>query len=311
MQQFAYTQGKNSTDAAMVIDAMDLLYSNKFDGFCLVSSDSDFTRLASRIRESGLVVYGCGERKTPQPFVTACDQFIYIENLVPKVETAKPPSVFSIDMIPTSSKKADIRVDSQVVEWLREAMDATSDDDGWARLADVGNLIIKRHPDFDPRTYGYAKLNELVTSTPVFDISRLSSSEVEAITVVLHAYGAALKDRNVEETVGLYTDDGVILPPHFTPSAGKQALLETYTRIFNSIQLTIKFDIDEVVVMSPEWAFARTTAEGTKTMLQTQASEPHANQELFILKKEGGSWKIARYAFSTMKPLVQDGIRRS
>ncbi|KAF4971479.1 hypothetical protein FSARC_1707 [Fusarium sarcochroum] len=289
IQQFAYTQGKNATDAAMVIDAMDLLYSNRFDGFCLVSSDSDFTRLASRIRESGLVVYGCGERKTPQPFVTACDKFIYIENLVPQIETPKPPSIFSSDMFPTTTAEADRRVDSRVVDWLREAVDALSDDDGWAGLAGVGYLLIRRHPDFDP----------------------LSSSEVEAITAVLHAYGAALKSRNVEETVGLYTDDGVILPPHFKPSAGKQALLETYTRIFNSIQLTIKFDIDEVVVMSPEWAFARTTAEGTKTMLQTNASEPHANQELFIMKKEGGSWKIARYAFSTMKPLVQDGIRRS
>ncbi|KAF5724006.1 ketosteroid isomerase [Fusarium mundagurra] len=101
------------------------------------------------------------------------------------------------------------------------------------------------------------------------------------------------------------------MPPHFSASAGTQALTETYERIFSSIQLTITFDIDEIVLTSPEWAFARTTAEGTKTMLQTQASEPHSNQELFILKKENGSWKIARYAFSTMKPLVQDGIRRS
>ncbi|SCV48996.1 uncharacterized protein FFB14_10650 [Fusarium fujikuroi] len=136
-------------------------------------------------------------------------------------------------------------------------------------------------------------------------------SEIEAITSVLHAYGTALKERNVKETVGLYTSDGVILPPHFSASAGTQALTETYERIFNSIQLTITFDIDEIVLMSPGWAFARTTAGGTKTMLQTQASEPHSNQELFILKKEDGSWKIARYAFSTMKPLVQDGIRRS
>ncbi|KAF5607484.1 steroid delta5-4-isomerase [Fusarium pseudoanthophilum] len=139
----------------------------------------------------------------------------------------------------------------------------------------------------------------------------MSSPETQAITAVLHAYGSALKERNVKETVALYTSDGVIMPPHFSASAGTQALTETYERIFNSIQLTITFDIDEIVLMSPEWAFARTTAEGTKTMLQTQTSEPHSNQELFILKKEGGSWKIARYAFSTMKPLVKDGIRRS
>ncbi|KAH0443923.1 hypothetical protein CcaCcLH18_00749 [Colletotrichum camelliae] len=127
------------------------------------------------------------------------------------------------------------------------------------------------------------------------------------ITAVLHAYGAALKSRNVEEAVALYTSDGVIMPPHFTAAAGTTALRESYTRIFSSIQLVIKFSIDEIVLMSPDWAFARTTAEGTKTMLATQESEEHANQELFIMKKEDGSWKIARYAFSTMKPLVQNG----
>lgn len=140
------------------------------------------------------------------------------------------------------------------------------------------------------------------------------SSEVEQITATLHAYGAALKSRNVEEAVALYTSDGVILPPHFTASVGAQALQDSYTRIFSSVQLEIKFSIDEIVVMSPEWAFARTTAEGTKTMLKSGESEPHANQELFIMKKDGGkdgSWKIARYAFSTMKPLVVNGVHRS
>lgn len=137
------------------------------------------------------------------------------------------------------------------------------------------------------------------------------STEIEAITKVLHAYGAALKSRNVEEAVALYTLDGVIMPPHFTAATGTSALRESYTRIFGTIQLIIEFDIAEVVVMSSEWAFARTTAEGTKTMLATQETEPHANQELFIMKKEDGSWKIARYAFSTMKPLVQNGVRRS
>ncbi|KAF9869773.1 hypothetical protein CkaCkLH20_12816 [Colletotrichum karsti] len=146
---------------------------------------------------------------------------------------------------------------------------------------------------------------------PPLPSTQAMPSEVEDITAVLHAYGAALKSRNVEEAVALYTADGVIMPPHFTAAAGTKALQESYTRIFASIQLVITFDIDEVVVMSPEWAFARTTAAGTKTMLATQESEEHANQELFIMKKEDGSWKIARYAFSTMKPLVQNGIRRS
>lgn len=140
----------------------------------------------------------------------------------------------------------------------------------------------------------------------------MPSSEEQDIIAVLHAYGAALKSRNVEEAVALYTSDGVILAPHFNASVGTQALRESYTRIFSSIQLEIKFDIDEVVVTAPgSWAFARTTAEGSKTMLETGATEPHQNQEIFIMKVEDGSWKIARYAFSTMKPLVQDGVRRS
>lgn len=136
-------------------------------------------------------------------------------------------------------------------------------------------------------------------------------SETEAITALLHSYGAALARRDVAETVALYADDGVILPPHFPPSAGRPALLESYARIFRTIQLRVEFSVDEVVTMSPEWAFARTTARGTKTMLESGVEEPHANQELFIVRKVEGDWKIARYAFSTMKPFVQDGVRRS
>ncbi|KAF7531686.1 hypothetical protein G7054_g8632 [Neopestalotiopsis clavispora] len=144
--------------------------------------------------------------------------------------------------------------------------------------------------------------------------SSSKNSDVQDITSTLHAYGAALASRNVDEAVSLYTSDGVILAPHFPPSAGTAALRESYTRIFASVQLTIEFDVDEVVVTSPgQWAFARTTAQGTKTMLATGVSESHSNQELFIMRKEEGEkgWKIARYAFSSMKPLVQDGVRRS
>lgn len=136
-------------------------------------------------------------------------------------------------------------------------------------------------------------------------------SDVEQITAVLQAYGEALMSRNVNDAVSLYTEDGVILPPHFSASAGKDALTESYTRIFSTIQLKLSFDFEEIVVMSPEWAFARTTARGTKTMLATGVSEEHANQELFVMRKVEGVWRIARYAFSTMKPLVQDGVRRS
>ncbi|KAK0385402.1 hypothetical protein NLU13_7878 [Sarocladium strictum] len=147
----------------------------------------------------------------------------------------------------------------------------------------------------------------------------MSPPPTDAITGVLHSYAAVLascKDessvsKSVEKMLELYTTDGVILPPHFRPSVGQDALRESYTRIFQTITLEIEFSIDEIVVMSPEWAFARTTAAGTKTMLATGASEPHENQELFIFHLEDGRWRIARYAFSSMKPLVQGGVRRS
>lgn len=139
----------------------------------------------------------------------------------------------------------------------------------------------------------------------------VAAEEVSAITLVLHAYGAALEASNVANMLELYTQDGVILPPHFGPSSGQSALHHTYTRIFSTIHLSVKFDIDEIVIMSTDWAFARTTALGTKTMLATEISEPHANQELFIFRKVSGDWKIARYAFSSMKPMMQDGVRRS
>ncbi|KAI2966254.1 hypothetical protein CBS147323_5475 [Aspergillus niger] len=139
----------------------------------------------------------------------------------------------------------------------------------------------------------------------------MPSTDTEEISTLLHAYGEALKSRNVDEAVALYTEDGVIMPPHFSASTGTEALRDSYTRIFATIQLVINFQIEEIVIMSPEWAFARTTAEGTKTILATQESESHANQELFILRRNNGKWLIARYAFSSMKPFVQNGIRRS
>jgi uncharacterized LabA/DUF88 family protein len=161
IQQFGYTTGKNATDSAMIIDAMDLLYTNKFDGFCIVSSDSDFTKLASRIRESGLVVYGFGEKKTPEPFVSACDKFIYTEVLLSKEDDA--PSI--------KRKSAnELKQDTKLVNLLRNAVEASSDDSGWAHLAPVGSNIAKQAPDFDPRNYGYKKLGELIAATKLFEI---------------------------------------------------------------------------------------------------------------------------------------------
>jgi len=183
IQQFAYTRGKNATDAAMVIDAMDLLYSGRFDGFCIVSSDSDFTRLAARLRESALTVYGFGERKTPKPFVAACDKFIYIENLtfdnseddgdddVPAHGApAKPPR-------PKPATAAQLKNDTSLVSFLRSAVEAASDDDGWAPLAGVGNIITNQRPDFDSRSYGYGKLSDLITATTLFETDSRSPGD--------------------------------------------------------------------------------------------------------------------------------------
>ncbi|WP_330843954.1 NYN domain-containing protein [Actinophytocola sp.] len=175
IQQFAYTTGKNATDAAMVIDAMDLLYSGRFDGFCLVSSDSDFTRLAARLRESGLTVYGFGERKTPKPFVAACDKFIYIENLNHPNSPATPDDPVSKPRPAASA--AQLKRDAALVNQLRNAVEAASDDDGWAPLASVGHILTNQSPDFDSRTYGYAKLSDLIAATTLFELDRRSPGD--------------------------------------------------------------------------------------------------------------------------------------
>jgi uncharacterized LabA/DUF88 family protein len=177
IQQFAYTTGKNATDAAMVIDAMDLLYSGRFDGFCIVSSDSDFTRLAARLRESGMTVYGFGERKTPNPFIAACDKFVYVENLrfadeeaVSDVLGVKPAKL-------KPATAAQLKGDAALVSLLRNAVEGASDDDGWAPLSSVGNIITNQRPDFDSRSYGYGKLSDLITATALFEVERRSPGD--------------------------------------------------------------------------------------------------------------------------------------
>ncbi|HEY3881169.1 MAG TPA: NYN domain-containing protein [Trebonia sp.] len=179
IQQFAYTRGKNATDAAMVIDGMDLLYSGRFDGFCIVSSDSDFTRLAQRLRESGLTVYGFGEHKTPKSFVAACDKFIYIENLhfTEEEDDAAADSAGAKPARPAPAKAAQLKGDAALVSLLRNAVQAASDDDGWAPLAAIGNIITNQRPDFDSRSYGYGKLSDLIKATTLFDIERRSPGD--------------------------------------------------------------------------------------------------------------------------------------
>jgi uncharacterized LabA/DUF88 family protein len=176
IQQFCYTVGKNATDAAMIIDAMDLLYTNAFDGFCIVSSDSDFTKLASRIRESGLVVYGFGEKKTPEPFVSACDKFIYTEVLRTKEDESQ-------SIIRKSSKE--LRQDTKLVNLLRNAVEASSDDSGWAHLATVGSNVANQSPDFDPRNYGYKKLGEMVKAIKLFEIEERQTSDGQSKAIYL------------------------------------------------------------------------------------------------------------------------------
>ena len=169
IQQFAYTTGKNATDSAMIIDAMDLLYTDRFDGFVLVSSDSDFTRLAARIRESGVKVYGFGERKTPEAFVSACDRFVYMDVL--RADDSDAPDQ------PTPTKKLgakELRGDAKLVNLCRRGIEAASDDEGWANLGGVGSHIAKQSPDFDPRTWGYSKLVDLVTAIGLFEVERTS-----------------------------------------------------------------------------------------------------------------------------------------
>jgi uncharacterized LabA/DUF88 family protein len=182
IQQFNYTTGKNATDSALIIDAMDLLYTGKFDGFCIVSSDSDFTRLASRIRESGLTVYGFGERRTPKPFVQACDRFIFTDILgKPEPIAEQKTEAPSAPNAPAVSRK--LQENKNLVNLLKSAADSCSDEDGWAYLSDVMNNILQKKPDFDPRTYGYKKLKDLVAETKLFDIHESSQGDSPAKTI--------------------------------------------------------------------------------------------------------------------------------
>lgn len=169
IQQYGYTTGKNATDSAMIIDAMDILYSEKVDGFCLVSSDSDFTKLATRLREAGMLVLGIGEKKTPNPFIVACDKFIYIEILRKQSEgktDIREPAKSSVDKI--TNKEINLIVSS---------INDLSDEEGWAFLGDVGSLIQKKRPNFDARNYGFEKLTPLIKSIGNIEIEQRENSK--------------------------------------------------------------------------------------------------------------------------------------
>ena len=161
MQQFANTIGKNATDSALIIDAMDLLYTRRFRGFCIVSSDSDFTRLASRIREEGVIVYGFGERKTPEAFRNACDRFTYLDVLD---EATAESTAVELSCVPPPK----LRSDTKLISGVRISVTTASGEDGWANLATVGQLMRKQQPDFDSRNWGYTKLSDLIRATELF-----------------------------------------------------------------------------------------------------------------------------------------------
>lgn len=190
IQQYSYTSGKNSSDSALIIDAMDLLYSGKLDGFCIVSSDSDFTRLAIRLRESGMKVIGIGEQKTPKPFISACDRFIFIEVLdgaikkkiaKPAVAASEIKKVVEKEVTKTAEKttpKPLNKIDEDSIQLIESTIEDIADDDGWAFLGDVGNLVVRKKPEFDSRNYGFAKLTPMLKSlTDILEIDERESDK--------------------------------------------------------------------------------------------------------------------------------------
>ncbi|MGI5985238.1 MAG: NYN domain-containing protein [Clostridiales bacterium] len=184
IQQYGYTTGKNSTDSAMIIDAMDILYSGRTDGFVLVSSDSDFTRLAIRLREAGMRVIGIGERKTPSPFIVACDKFIYIEVIRDRYKkehdeelaktagksTKKPVHKAAAVTEKPAEKSNGKKVPDGIVELIADSIADLADEDGYSDMSNLGNLIIKKQPDFDPRNFGFGKLSTMLKALPRFEV---------------------------------------------------------------------------------------------------------------------------------------------
>jgi Fe-S-cluster formation regulator IscX/YfhJ len=178
VQQYSYSTGKNASDSALIIDAMDILYTGKVDGFCIVSSDSDFTRLATRLREAGMKVIGIGEKKTLNAFITACDKFIYIEILGAQTDSehdnkkeSKTENEKKVNRNPLS------KIDPKVIKLFNNSISDLGDDDGWAFLGDLGNLLLKKKPDFDPRNYGFTKLLPFIKSMSRFEIDERESGK--------------------------------------------------------------------------------------------------------------------------------------
>lgn len=168
IQQYGYTTGKNSTDAALIIDAMDILYSKNVDGFCIVSSDGDFTRLAARLREAGMYVIGMGEKKTPTPFISACEKFKYLEVLESSTSSVEKNQVDETDK--NGGQKAGMSSKMEIIKAIQTIVTEISDEDGWAGLGAVGSTLSRRYPDFDTRNYGYSKLTPFIASLKIFEV---------------------------------------------------------------------------------------------------------------------------------------------
>ncbi len=194
-QQYSYTQGKNSTDSALIIDAMDILYTGRVDGFCIVSSDSDFTKLAIRLREAGMKVYGFGEKKTPKSLISACDKFVYIEILkkdekvVEKVEVIekvklerKTPAKEKPPVIEKENLVEEI-MNTELVKLIADSINDVADEEGWAFLGELGNLILKKQPDFDPRNFGFKKLVPMIKNFPQFIVDERETGNKNVIHV--------------------------------------------------------------------------------------------------------------------------------
>ena len=191
MQQYGYTTGKNATDSAMIIDAMDILYTGNVEGFCIVSSDSDFTRLASRLRESGMYVVGMGEKKTPTAFIAACNKFKYLEVLTRPIPQTEEPEE-------EGQEREDdtVRTPLSVIKKaILTIVEETSDDDGWAPLGSIGSTLLKRFPDFDVRNYGFLKLTPFIKSLNLFDIKSHSSRDGNVKFIYVRGKGKEISRR--------------------------------------------------------------------------------------------------------------------
>lgn len=229
IQQYSYTTGKNATDAALIIDAMDILYSKSVDGFCIVSSDSDFTKLASRLREAGMYVMGMGEKKTPQPFIAACEKFKYLEVLaVPSTPYETPEQKNTKERGNPQEGMASI---DELIEAIRTIVTESSDEDGWAFLGEVGIKLNKRYPDFDTRNYGHLKLTPLIASLKKFEIQSRRTSNPNISHKYIRNHDDLTADNNNTNKKAPYPDAAVTVPnkdPHF--KANKRVGTKTFKR---------------------------------------------------------------------------------